>query len=74
MSAYIVFPSNWMNLWKDLFGPSAKTGAKHSDREKSAEIRRAERDCLRDMIWSNPESFAGELDVHVLACKFHGKL
>ncbi len=73
MATYTLFPNIWRILGKNLFTPSASPDSKHSDRDNAEEIRRAERDCVRDMIWSNPEAFSSELDFQALACRFRGK-
>ena len=73
MATHALFPSVWTILGGKLFAPSTEIEARRSDTVNSADYMRAERDCVRDAIWSNPEAFAGELDILALADRFRGK-
>ena len=73
MATNALFPSVLTMLGEKLFAPSAEIVSDHSNMENSADYMRAERDCVRDAIWSNPEAFAGELDILALADRFRGK-
>ena len=73
MTTHAPFPSIWSFLRLELISRSDKTETKHADRENSAEYKRAERDCVRDTVWSNPEAFSGDLDILALADGYRGK-
>ena len=73
MTTHAPFPSIWSFLRLELISRSDKTETKLADTENSAEYKRAERDCVRDMVWSNPEAFSGDLDILALADGYRGK-
>jgi len=71
MSAHSLSPDFW-NVSEKLFHRSVKPSNPKSDLKASADIRRVERDCINDMIWSNPEAFSSALDFRGMMYGYSG--
>ena len=71
MSAHSLSPDIW-NVFGNLFYRSVKSSTPKSDLETSADIRRAERECINEMIWSNPEAFSSALDFRGMMYGYRG--
>jgi hypothetical protein len=72
MSAFTLSPNIWTTLG-NLFTGTAKKDRPPARCQETDECRQAERDCIRDMVWSNPDAFTNEMDILSMKYGGHGR-
>ncbi len=67
------FSSYIWHRFAAIFNTTARSHDAEANHEFSAEQRTAEQDLIKDMMWSNPETFSSELSALYIFHGFYGK-